>query len=71
MSKPKVIVTRRWPDAVEEALHTHFDVELNESDQPMDKSVLMHALTRADALFPTVTDRICAEVLQAEPLRCR
>ena len=71
MSKPKVIVTRRWPEAVEEALHAHFDVELNVSDHPMEKSVLMDALTRADALFPTVTDHVSAEVLQAEPLRCR
>lgn len=71
MSKPKVIVTRRWPEAVEAALQEHFDVELNADDRPMDKSALMDTLARADALFPTVTDRIDAEVLQTEPLRCR
>ena len=71
MSKPKVIVTRRWPAAVEQALEDHFDVELNADDRPLDKAALMDALTRADALFPTVTDRIDAEILSASPLRCR
>ncbi len=71
MSKPKVIVTRRWPEAVEEALREHFDVEVRVDDKPMSKSELMDALTRADALFPTVTDRIDAEVLNSEPMRCR
>ena len=71
MSKPKVIVTRRWPAAVEQALQEHFDVELNADDRPLDKAALMDALTRADALFPTVTDRIDAEILNASPLRCR
>lgn len=71
MQKPKVIVTRRWPEAVEQALGDHFDVELNTDDQPMDKAELIEALTRADALFPTVTDRIDAEILAAAPLRCK
>jgi lactate dehydrogenase-like 2-hydroxyacid dehydrogenase len=71
MSKPKVIVTRRWPEAVEKALAEHFNVELNAEDKPFDKRALMDALGRADALFPTVTDRIDAEALAAEPLRCR
>lgn len=71
MSKPKVIVTRRWPEAVETELKEHFDVELNADDRPMDKAALIDALGRADALFPTVTDKIDAEVLAAEPLRCR
>ncbi|MEZ5933350.1 MAG: D-glycerate dehydrogenase [Alphaproteobacteria bacterium] len=71
MSKPKVIVTRRWPDAVEDALKEHFDVELNLDDVPFDKAALMDALRRADALFPTVTDRIDADVLAAAPRRCR
>ena len=34
MSKPKSIVTRRWPDANEERLKEHFDVTFNESDVP-------------------------------------
>ena len=71
MSRPKVIVTRRWPDAVEQALNEHFDVELNTDDVPFDQAALMDALGRADALFPTVTDKVDADVLAAEPRRCR
>ncbi|MEM7045982.1 MAG: NAD(P)-dependent oxidoreductase, partial [Pseudomonadota bacterium] len=71
MSKPKVIVTRRWPEAVEQALKEHFDVELNLDDVPFDQGALKDALGRADALFPTVTDKVDADVLAAEPRRCR
>ena len=71
MSKPKVIVTRRWPEAVEQALREHFDVELNEDDVPLDKAALIDALGRTDALFPTVTDKIDADILDVEPCRCR
>jgi lactate dehydrogenase-like 2-hydroxyacid dehydrogenase len=71
LSKPKVIVTRRWPDAVEDALREHFDVELNLDDVPFDRAGLVDALCRADALFSTVTDRIDADVLAAARRRCR
>ncbi len=71
MSKPKVIVTRRWPEQVETQLREHFDVELNAEDRPLSKQALKEALASADALFPTVTDPIDAEVLSAEPLRAR
>jgi len=71
MSKPKVIVTRRWPEQVEHHLQEHYDVELNTQDQPMSTAELKEALSRADALCPTVSDQISAEVLGAEPLRAR
>ncbi|MGH8614536.1 MAG: 2-hydroxyacid dehydrogenase [Gammaproteobacteria bacterium] len=71
MSKPKVIVTRRWPEQVEHHLQEHYDVELNAQDQPMSTAELKAALRRADALCPTVSDQISAEVLGAEPLRAR
>jgi len=34
MSKPKVIVTRKWPAEVEAQLKSLYDVQLNESDVP-------------------------------------
>jgi len=71
MSKPKVIVTRRWPEKVERAMAEHFDVELNIEDKPFSKGQLKDALVRADAVFPTVTDRITADILSTEPRRCR
>ncbi len=71
MSKPKVVVTRRWPEEVENHLREHYDVELNAQDQPMSTAELKAALRRADALCPTVSDKVSAEVLGAEPLRAR
>ena len=71
MSKPKVIVTRRWPEVVENRLKELYDVQLNEEDQPMSAEELKQALRSADAVLPTVTDPITADVLSAEPLRCK
>ena len=71
MSKPKVIVTRRWPQEVERRLVELFDAELNSDDRPLTPAELKAAFAAADAVFPTVSDRIDAEVLGAEPLRAR
>ncbi len=63
MDKPKVIVTRQWPGAVEERLKALYDVQLNESDVPMAADELKAALQTADALLTTVTDPITADIL--------
>ncbi|MBZ9721288.1 MULTISPECIES: D-glycerate dehydrogenase [unclassified Mesorhizobium] len=62
MSKPKVIVTRRWPHEVEQRLGDHFDVTLNEADRPYEQQELRQALLLADAVLPTVTDRLGANL---------
>lgn len=71
MSKPKVVITRRWPDAAEARAKELFDVRLNEDDHPMSAAELQDALKNADAVCPTVSDAINAEVLSAEPLQCK
>jgi len=70
-SKPRVVVTRRWPAPCEERLRERFDAVLNEDDRPLDGDALRAALGRCDALLCTVTDRIDAAVLDAEPLTAR
>lgn len=70
MSKPKVIVTRRWPAAVEESLAARFDAHLNGDDHPFSRAELADALKKADALCPTVTDRVDADLLSGD-LRVR
>ena len=70
-TKPKVIVTRRWPETVEHQIAVHFEATFNEADQPLGRDGLMAALRNADAVFPTVTDPIDAEVLAAEPLQAK
>ena len=62
MSRPRVIVTRRWPAAVEEALSARFDTQLNTDDHPFSREELAAALCGADALCPTVTDALGADL---------
>jgi len=62
-SKPRVIVTRRLPDAIETRMMELFDCSLNLEDKPMSQAELAKAARDADVLVPTVTDRIDAGVL--------
>jgi lactate dehydrogenase-like 2-hydroxyacid dehydrogenase len=66
-----VVVTRRLPEPVEEALRRDFDVRLNQEDRPLGSDGLQEALRSSDALLCTVSDRLTAEVLSAEPLRAK
>ena len=61
--KPKVIITRKLPDPVETRMRELFDAELNLDDHPMSSDELADAVSRADVLVPTVTDRIDSKVL--------
>jgi lactate dehydrogenase-like 2-hydroxyacid dehydrogenase len=69
--RPVVVVTRRLPAAVEEAVAKDFDARLNRGDRPLTTGELQEALRSADGLLPTVTDQLTADVLAAEPLRTR
>jgi lactate dehydrogenase-like 2-hydroxyacid dehydrogenase len=66
-----VVVTRRLPEPVHEALAGAFDARLNPDDRPLSADGLRQALASADALLTTVTDKVTAEVLAAEPRRAR
>src|SRR5689334_3933943 len=61
--KPKVIITRRLPDPVETRMRELFDAELNLNDEPFSRAALIDAMGRCDALVPTITDKIDAEVI--------
>lgn len=66
--KPRVVVTRKLPDAIETRMMELFDVQLNLDDTPMDNAALIEAMKTADVLVPTVTDTIDAGILaQAGP----
>ena len=69
--RPTVVVTRKIPPGAEAELTTLFDARLNQDDKPLDAEGLKQALRSADALLPTVTDKLTADVLSAEPLRVR
>ncbi len=65
MSKSKLLLTRRWPREVEIHLAQRYDVTLNEHDTPLDVAALQAALATYDAICPTVTDKLSADVLAA------
>lgn len=71
MPRPVVLLTRRWPAAVEAALAARYDLRVNASDRPLDADALRAALCGADAVCPTVTDRLDAAVLDVADLRAR
>ncbi len=70
-SKPRILVTRRWPAAVEQVLAERFDVTLNEGDVPMTAEGLADALRTFDAVLPTVSDRLPAELFAGGGLRAK
>lgn len=68
---PRIVVTRRLPRPVEEALAERFDAVLSGDDHAMTPLELQRALSEADGILTTVTDRFTAEVLSAYPIRAK
>ena len=71
MSKPKVIISRKWPEPVEAQLKELYDVQLNESDEAMTVEQMQDALRNCDAFCPTVTDPVNAAVLGADGITAK
>ena len=63
MARPKILLTCRWPEAVERRLAERYDVSLSPDDRPLNAEALGRALQDHDALCPTVSDLIDASVL--------
>ena len=72
MTRSSIFVTRRWPQAAEEALSAHFDVTFNEGDAPLSQDALAEGFATHDIAAPTVSDRIDADIVNAGAAgRCR
>lgn len=56
MSKPRIFLTRKWPEAVERAVAQEFDVTLNSDDRPLSRAEIRTALENYDGLLTAVTD---------------
>ena len=63
--KPTIFVTRRWPDAAEKALKEFFAPTFNEDDVPLTETQIAEGFAGHDALAPTVSDRITADIIAA------
>lgn len=71
MPDPVIVVTRRWPQSVEnELLRRHPQARLNVDDVPLGPDGLRAALQEAEVVLPTVSDQLPAELFGGE-LRTR
>lgn len=71
MTKPKVLVTRRWPKAVEAQLSERFDTVLSNNDKPLRPCEFRQAFKEFDAVLPTVTDKIGSDAMELSRPRTR
>lgn len=71
MALPRLLVTRRLPATVEQHLEAHFDTTFNVDDTPLDPDRLAQAMRDYDALCPTITDRLDADILGIADARAR
>jgi lactate dehydrogenase-like 2-hydroxyacid dehydrogenase len=69
MSRPHVLLTRRWPAAVEAYLAERYELTTSPDDRPMDEAALIEAMRSHDAVCPTVTDNVPAAVIEAAGAR--
>ncbi|MHA6346734.1 2-hydroxyacid dehydrogenase [Roseivivax sp. CAU 1761] len=66
MAKAKILVTRKWPEAVERRLSRDYEATLNEDDRPMSAEEIGAALNAYDAVCPTVSDKLPAEIFSGD-----
>lgn len=67
----KIVLTRRWPEAVERQMQALGEVTLSATDQPMTRDQLREALASADVVCPTVTDQLSADVFAGLEVRTK
>lgn len=69
--RPKLLITRRWPAAVEAVLGERYELTLDPDDRPLTSAQLREGMTRFDVLCPTVSDRIDAAILSTPGARVK
>lgn len=70
-NRPRVLVTRRWPQSVETELAERFDTVFNIEDKAMSAADFRDALGHFDAILPTVTDGLGPDALDVPQARTR
>ena len=71
MTRPKVLITRSWPEAAQAYMQAHYDTTINDSGKPLTPDQLAAAMTAYDALCPTVTDKLTAEIFATPNARVK
>ena len=67
VQRPKILVTRRLPQAVEQRMAALFDARFNQSDAPYSADSLVAVLEGRDVLVSSITDRIDADLIARLP----
>ncbi len=70
MTRPKVLLTRPWPEGAVAWLRERFDVTVHDG-APMSADDFKAALRTYDALCPTLGDKLTADVLGVDGARVR
>ena len=71
LSKPKVLITRRWPIAVEKAMAGSFNVTLNKDNRTITTEELGQALHEYDAICPSFTEPMPESLFKGESCKTR
>jgi len=70
MTKPKILVTRRWPAAAEDYVREHYDATINMGER-LSKAQLIAAMREYDGICPSGGDKLDAEVLGTSGARVK
>ncbi len=70
-TKPKLLVTRRLPDAVTTRVLAHYDAILNPEDSLLAPEEILRRAADRDALLVTPTDKLNADLVAALPTSIR
>jgi lactate dehydrogenase-like 2-hydroxyacid dehydrogenase len=71
MTRPTLLVTRHLPESVLARLRASYDVALSADDVPLTADQLASAFRKFDAVSPTITDKVRAEIFAGPALRTR
>ena len=63
VNKPRILVTRKWPEPVEALIAHRYDATFNDGDVALTSAQLAAAMRDFDAICPTITDRLDASIL--------
>ncbi len=69
--RPRLLITRRWPAAVEAALRIRYDLTVDLDDRPLASAQLREAMAQFDVLCPTVSDKIDSFILSTPGARVK
>ena len=70
MAKPRILLTRRWPEAVQARLARDYEASFNDADVAIGPEAIARALGDYDAVLPTVSDQLPASIF-ASTIRAR